>query len=100
MGGSETTTSGVDLQPCGHSTDGGASFLSPSKAPLSTHCESVSISSCVKDGSLAKWPYFGSSPQGGIFRLITAARIALAHGRVDSKVRNDIGAASPGRWHV
>jgi hypothetical protein len=47
--------SGLICQPSpGHSTGGGASFGSPSAAPLSAHCAIVSMSRCDNDRSLAK----------------------------------------------
>src|SRR5579862_4691786 len=80
--GSETTTSGIDLQPSGQRTGGGAPFASPSRTPLSTHFTIVSIWLSVNDGSFAKCPYRGSAPHGGILRVKTAAFMALAQGRV------------------
>jgi hypothetical protein len=38
--------------------------------------------------------------QGGISRKLTRRRIARAHGRTSSNVRNDIGAMLPGRWQT
>src|SRR5579883_524524 len=43
---------------------------------------------------------FGSANHGGILRVVTASLIAFAQGRTSLYVRNDIGAISPGRWHV
>ena len=60
---------------------GGASFASPCGAPLSAHLAIVSMSLCFKEGSFEKCPYCGSANQGGIFRVTTAAFMALAQGR-------------------
>src|SRR5712692_8894562 len=82
-GGRSMTICGWISQPSlGQSTGAGASLASPSATPVSAHFASVSISLCFSDRSLVKWPYFGSANQGGIFLRVTAALIALAHGRV------------------
>src|SRR4029077_3572049 len=82
-GGRSITISGwISQPPLGQSIGAGASLASPSKTPVSAHFASVSISLCLSDRSLRKCPYFGSANQGGIFLRITAALIALAHGRV------------------
>src|SRR5262249_28842562 len=59
----------------------------------------VSISASVIRRSLAHLPTCGSACQGGISRLATLSRIALAQGRTSLYVRAENGAASPGRWH-
>src|SRR5688572_24167088 len=99
-GGTSITTSGFVRQPSTHWTGGGASFASPSIAPLSAHLAMVSISLCERVKLSTNFPYCGSSPPGGITPVITAAFIALAHGRVAWYVRNDIGAISPGLWQL
>src|SRR5687768_5697834 len=93
------TTSGVPIfQPSVKRTGAGAVFGSPSGAPVSAHLTSVSISSADNEGSLANAPCGASANHGGMRFVRTASRIALAHGRVDLYVRNDIGPTSPGRW--
>src|SRR5262245_27831723 len=63
-----TTRSGFGMfQSSVHALGGGASRGSPAGAPLSAHVVIVSICSAVSDGSLEKWPYFGSANHGGIF---------------------------------
>ncbi len=47
----------------------------------------TSMSLCFSERSFKKCPYRGSAFQGGILRLITAALIALAHGRTLWQVR-------------
>src|SRR5437899_7997263 len=78
--GPSTIISGWISQPSAHSTGGGASFGSPGGAPLSAHFAIVSISLCLRDRSFRYGPYLGSANHGGIFRVATAAFIALAHG--------------------
>src|SRR6266516_5416670 len=80
--GASLTTSGFERQTSTHCTGGGASLVSPSIAPPSAHLAMVSISLCVRLKLSTKCPYCGSRQPGGIFLSITAAFIALAHGRV------------------
>src|SRR5262249_35545563 len=96
--GSGKTRSGRMFQPSRNVTGAGLSFASPSTAPLSAHETKVRISASLRPLSFEKCPKCGSANHGGIFRVETAALIALAQGRVDSKVRNDIGPISPERW--
>src|SRR5690348_9734552 len=86
-------------QPSVNWTGLGASFGSPAGAPASTHATSVCFADSGSVRSFAQVPVCGSANHGGIFLVRTAVFIAFAHGRVESYVRNDIGAASPGRWH-
>ena len=65
-------------------TGGGASLASPSGAPLSAHFDDGIDLALLQRAIVRKWPYCGSANQGGIFRVATAAFIALAHGRVPS----------------
>src|SRR5665213_2620061 len=70
--------SGWMAQTSGHWTGAGASFASPSGAPLSAHCEMASISEAFKEWSLVKCPTLGSANHGGILRDSVAAFIAFA----------------------
>ena len=72
---------------------------SPSGAPLSTHADTIAISSSLSDGSsLNAWiPMFLSTCQGGISRAITRFLMARAQGRTSWYVTRDIGAISPWR---
>src|SRR5678815_126892 len=94
-----TMTSGLICQPsAGQSIGGGASFGSPSSAPLSAHFTIVSMSFCGSDRSLANGPVAASANHGGICRLSTLVFIDRAHGRASWNVTSDIGAICPGRW--
>jgi hypothetical protein len=57
----------------------------------------VSISAAVSRGSFAKVPGGSFDGHGGITRLVTAARIARAHGRASAKEVSGIGPISPAR---
>ena len=50
--------------------------------------------------SLENLPKWGSANHGGILRISTASRMALAQGRVCSYVIRENGAASPERWQT
>src|SRR3989442_202137 len=81
----------------GHSRGRGISLISPSGAPESTHRTMVSIWSCVRDMSFLNFctPTVGSICHGGIWRVMTRSRMALAHGRVSSYLTSDMGAIEP-----
>src|ERR1044071_8803388 len=90
--GRSKVTSGLICQPpAGHSIAGGAVAGSPSSAPLLTHPTMVSISVCVSERSLLKWPKRGSANHGGIALERTAAFMAFAHGRVSLNVSIENG---------
>src|ERR1700733_793163 len=95
------TASGLagKFQPWGQTRGGGAWRGSPSGAPESAQRASVSRSDALNERSLENLPQHGSANHGGIFFAKTWVRIDLAQGRTWPKVRNGIGAASPGRWH-
>src|SRR5262245_39939687 len=101
--GISSTTSGSrpSVQPLAKVGAGGISASLPFGAPPSTHAAIVSICACVRLLSLRilrLWA--GSAPQGGISRATTLVLIALAQGRTSSYDSSDMGATSPGRWHV
>src|SRR5215475_15615505 len=80
--GIESTTSGLPIcQPSVYFGLGGKSFGSPSFAPSSTQAATVSISFCERRGLLENSPCAGSANQGGIARVTTFSRMALAQGR-------------------
>src|SRR6476661_3066453 len=60
----------------------------------------VALSASLSRHSLVNLPYAGSACHGGIVPPFTFCAIARAHGRASLKVSSDIGAISPGRWHV
>src|SRR6188472_3948411 len=89
------------VQPVANFGTGGISAALPFAAPPSTQAAIVSISFCVRLMSLRIGSDCDmSAPHGGISRATTLDLIALAHGRASSYDNNDIGATSPGRWHV
>src|SRR2546422_11449751 len=71
-------------------------------APASTHFKMVSI--CASDSErsfLNFWmPTVLSICHGGIWRVSTRSRMALAQGRTSSYVTSDIGAIESGLWHA
>src|SRR5579883_1013055 len=81
----------------GHFLGAGMSFGSPMGAPVSTQRAMTSICSCESDMSFLNFltPTVGSICQGGIWRVTTRSRMALAQGRVSSYVTSDIGAIDP-----
>src|SRR4051812_36151557 len=86
-----TTTAGWIVHPSGlHATGFGASLISPSTAPPSTHFTIVSISSGLSERSFENSPCAGSANHGGISRFSTLSRIARAHGRASEYWRRGI----------
>src|SRR5579862_6749556 len=95
-----STRSGLGMfQPSVKVRGVGASLESPSLAPPSTQATRVAISCWLSERSSAKWPYFGSANQGGIFLVTTSSLMALAQGRASVYDIKAKGAISPARWH-
>src|SRR5690242_13014220 len=81
----------------GHVLGAGISFILPSGAPSSTQRVMVSICACESDISFLNFltPTVGSMCHGGIWRVTTRSRMALAQGRVSSYETSDMGAMEP-----
>src|SRR5216684_6288667 len=95
------TASGSPIaHPSAYVGGAGRSAGSPSGAPALTQRRIVSFSAGLSRRSLRNSPYDGSACHGGIVPFWTCVPIDFTQGRASLKVRSDIGAISPGRWHV
>src|SRR5580704_12246560 len=98
--GISTMMSGLMFQPLSNVFAGGASLGLPAGAPASAHAASVWIWRDVSFRSFENTPTSGSANHGGICFAVVLVFIARAQGRASSYEMSDIGATSPGRWHV
>src|SRR4051812_8223251 len=98
--GISTTTSGLMFQPSSKCFGAGASFGLPAGAPASAQAASVAMSRDDSFRSFENSPNSASANHGGICFAVVFVLIERAHGRASSYEISDIGATSPGRWHV
>src|SRR3989442_13509131 len=100
-GGPPNKSAKFHFDSFGHCFGGGISFGSPFGTPASTHFTIVSICASGSERSFLNFwmPTVLSICHGGIWRVITRSRIALAQGRTSSYVTSDIGAIESGLWH-
>src|SRR5437870_400455 len=101
-GGPPNKSAKFHFDSSGHCFGGGISFGSPFGTPASTHFTIVPI--CASDSErsfLNFWmPTVLSICHGGICRVSTRSRMALAQGRTSSYVTSDIGAIESGLWQA